>query len=169
MSDEIRNRVAESGIINLDPADFYPKENILELDIKPWLFQGLLLKEKDFRKYLADHDWSQYHKKSVGVYCSQDAIIPQWAYMLLASYLNESGARFYVGKEDEVAQQILVENIASHEYKQYADSRIIIKGCGEYPIPDRAYLELTKRLTPLAKSVMYGEACSTVPIYKKKK
>ncbi|MGB0429244.1 MAG: DUF2480 family protein, partial [Bacteroidia bacterium] len=119
--------------------------------------------------YLADYNWEQYHKKTVGVYCSNDAIIPQWAYMLLATYLNDAGAKFYVGKKGSVAQQILTENIISHDYSKNANGRVIIKGCGEYPIPDSAYLELTKRLTHFAKSVMYGEACSTVPIYKKKK
>ncbi len=169
MPDEIINRVAESGIMNLDPADFYPKEHILELDIKPWLFQGLLLKEKDFRAYLKEHNWEQYSNNYVGVYCSADAIIPQWAFMLLATYLSSCGAKYYLGQKEKVAQLVLSENIQCHDYNQYRDAKVIIKGCGDYPIPDSAYLELTKKLIPLAKSVMYGEACSTVPIYKKKK
>lgn len=169
MPDQIVNRIAQSGIIDLDPADFYPKSNILELDIKPWLFQGLLLKEKDFRTNLTEHNWQQYENQTVAVFCSADAIIPQWAYMLLGAYLAQVNCQYFVGTKTEVAQTILLKTIAAHDYSKYQDQRIIIKGCGDYPIPDGAYLELTKNLTPIAKSVMYGEACSTVPIYKKKK
>lgn len=169
MPEEIVNRVAQSGIVNIDPADFYPKYDILELDIKPWLFQGLLLKEKDFRAALAEHDWSAYAGKHVVVFCSSDAIIPQWAYMLLASYLQPVDCEFGRGTREEYITQKIMEAISQADYNQYQDARVIIKGCGDYPIPDFAYLELTKRLMPMTKSVMFGEACSTVPIYKKKK
>ena len=169
MPEEIVNRVAQSGIINLDPADFYPKFEITELDIKPWLFQGLLLKEKDFRQHLVAHNWQQYEGKHVAVFCSADAIIPQWAYMLLASHLQPTASGFSVGTSSDFTHDYMMQAISEHDYKQYLDARVILKGCGDYPIPDFVYLELTKRLVPVAKSVMFGEACSTVPIYKKKK
>lgn len=169
MSNEIVNRVVQSGIVNIDPADFYPKFEIIELDIKPWLFQGLLLKEKDFRASLASHDWTVYQGKHVVVFCSSDAIVPQWAYMLLASCLQPVDCQFARGTREQYIQQQILESIKAADYTQYTDARVIIKGCGEFPIPDFAYLELTKRLMPMTKSVMFGEACSTVPIYKKKK
>jgi len=163
------NRVAQSGIVNLDPEDFYPKFEIQELDIKPWLFQGLLLKEKDFRASLAEHDWLAYKGKHVCVYCSSDAIIPQWAYMLIATYLQPVDCEFQKGTKEEFIHQYMSEAIRNVDYSTFADARVIIKGCGQHPIPDFVYLELTKRLMPVTKSVMFGEACSTVPIYKKKK
>lgn len=168
MSNEIINRVAQSGIINLDPADFYPKFTIQELDIKPWLFQGLLLREKDFRQAIQDHNWQTYEQQYVAVYCSADAIIPQWAFMLLASSLQPVAKQFFLGTKNQFAEMLVLKAIEQTDFSIYQNQRVIIKGCGDYPIPNAAYLEITKHLVPLAKSIMYGEACSTVPIYKKK-
>lgn len=169
MPNEILNRVAQSNIINLDPADFYPKFNIQTLDIKPWLFQGLLLKEKDFREHLAGHNWQQYQGAHVAVYCSADAIIPQWAHMLLAVYLQQANCTFMWGSKQAFIERLMLSAISAHDFSSCQGKPVIIKGCGQYPIPDSAYVAITQQLYPIAKSIMYGEACSTVPIYKQKK
>lgn len=169
MAQEIVNRVEQSGLVSLDLGDFYPKENILTLDIKPWLFQGLLLKEKDFRQHLSTHNWEQYQDKMVNVICSSDAIIPNWAYMLLAVELQKVALDFASDGEEALITRGYIRNFDKANFQEYEDARIIMKGCGFGPTPPTVFMEATRRLKPLAKSIMFGEPCSTVPVYKKPK
>lgn len=166
--DEFRNKVAESGIITIDPAQFYPSEEIIEFDLKDFLFMGLILKEKEFRESLKNLDIQKYSGKIVAVHCSADAIIPVWAYMLVASLLTPVASAIIMGNQQEVIRQIILSRIASLETSDYADKRLVIKGCGELAIPADAYMSLTNKLRPIAKSIMYGEPCSTVPVFKRK-
>jgi len=168
MSDAIVNKVAESGLITLDLEKFLPTEPVVLFDLKDYLFMGLILKEKDFRAATQQHDWTQYEGKNVAVACTANAIIPVWAYMLVASYLQPYAVEVIYGTVDDLKNQVLMKNLQQLDVSEYADKRIVVKGCGEVAIPDRAYLEATKKLRPVAKSIMYGEPCSTVPIYKKK-
>jgi len=166
--EEIINRVAESSIITLDLEQFYPKGEVAVFDMKDHLFMGLILKEKDFRAALQTLDWEQYRDKNVALTCSADAIIPVWAYMLVASYLQPIAREIIFGDEATLIQTIILRKIAALDANEYTDKRVVIKGCGEIKIPDAAYMEVTAKLRPVAKSIMYGEPCSTVPIYKKK-
>ena len=168
MSDAIVNKVAESGLITLDLEKFLPGNPVVLFDLKDYLFMGLILKEKDFRAAMQQHDWAQYQDKYVAVACTADAVIPVWAYMLVASYLQPFATDVVYGTEEELINQVLMKNLQQLDVSVYADKRIVVKGCGDVPIADRAYLEITKRLRPVAKSIMYGEPCSTVPIFKKK-
>jgi hypothetical protein len=168
MSDTIINKVAESGLITLDLEAYYPTEEIVVFDLKPYLFMELILKEKEFRQALQEHDWSQYKEKIVAVHCSADAIIPMWAYMLVASYLQPFAENIIVGTEEDARRQLFLRNINAIYTGPFTDQRIVIKGCGDLPIGEYAYLEITKRLRPIAKTIMYGEPCSTVPVYKRK-
>lgn len=166
----IVNKVTQSGIITLNLEDFLPKENeILEFDLKPFLFKEMILREKDFRTAIAAFDWSIYDGKIVAVFCSVDAIIPMWAYMLIGSLLEPYSTEVQYGIPSIVASNILLQNIQSINASEYEDKRVIIKGCGEHPLPEAAYLTITQKLKPFVKSLMYGEPCSTVPIYKMKK
>ena len=169
MPEEIINKISQSELLTLDPEQFYPKENIRIFDLKPFLFMELILKEKDFRAALQDKDWSLFSQALVGVYCSADAVIPVWAYMLVASYLQPFARAVFLGDEKTVLQQWITDRIRELNLEDYRDKRIVIKGCGDKGIGDFAYLELTKLLRPVAKSIMYGEPCSTVPIFKKSK
>ena len=167
MSEPFINKVAESGIITLNLEEFFPKEQVVIFDIKDYLFMGLILKEKDFRQALKDLNLEEYKNKIVAVVCSAEAIIPMWAYMLISSVLLQTAHAVMMGDENEVIKKILIKNIQQIEIKEFTDKRIVIKGCGETPIPEEAYLEITNLLRPVAKSIMYGEPCSTVPVYKK--
>lgn len=168
MSDIIINKVAESGLIELDLAEYYPKGEIAIFDLKPFLFRELILKEKDFREALKNYDFSVYQNKYVAVTCSSDAIIPVWAYMLIASYLQPYAKDLVAGDENFLHKTLFLKNIAAINVNDYTDKRIVVKGCGDLPIGEFAYLEITKLLRPVAKSIMYGEPCSTVPVYKKR-
>jgi len=168
MEGPISNKVAESGLTTLDLEAFYPKEEIAVFDLKDYLFMGLILKEKDFREALKNLDVTQYSNKTVAVTCSADAVIPMWAYMLVASYLQPVATDVAFGTSETIKKQLLLKNIAQLFVADYTDKRVVIKGCGDLPIDEAAYLEATKLLRPVAKSIMYGEPCSTVPIYKKK-
>ena len=167
MSEPFINKVAESGIITLNLEEYFPKEPVVIFDIKDYLFMGLILKEKDFRQALKDLNLDEYKNKIVAVVCSAEAIIPMWAYMLISSVLLQTAHAVMMGNENEVIKKILIKNIQQIEIKEFTDKRIVIKGCGETPIPEEAYLEITNLLRPVAKSIMYGEPCSTVPVYKK--
>ena len=167
MSDAIVNKVSESGLITLDLEQYYPREEVVLFDLKDYLFMGLILKEKDFREALKNQDWEVYRKKYVGVTCSADAIIPPWAYMLAASYLQPVAKDVIMGDEKEVHKTIFLQNIQGIDINEFTGQRVVVKGCGETPIGEFAYMEITKRLRPVAKTIMYGEPCSTVPIYKK--
>lgn len=167
MSEPFVNKVAESGLITLDLEQFYPRDPIAVLDLKEYLFMGLILKEKDFREALKNTDWSLYQDKNVAIICTADAIIPVWAYMLLASYLQPVAKEIIMGDEKELFKTLFLKNIAAVNPLDYADQRVVIKGCGETPIPEYVYMEITRLLRPVVKSIMYGEPCSTVPVYKK--
>jgi len=169
MSDEIINKVAESGLITIDLENYLPKkESIAVFDLKDFLFMGLILKEKDFREALKQQDWEKYRNKNVAITCTTDAIIPVWAYMLVTTYLQPVAKETIVGDEKEIYKTVFLKNISSIQEAEFADKRIVLKGCGETPIDDFAYAEATRKLLPVAKSIMYGEPCSTVPVYKKK-
>lgn len=162
------NKIAASGLITLKMEDFWPGAELAELDIKDYLFKELLLKEKDFREAMKAHDWSQYKGKVLLVYCSTDAIIPMWAYMLIAAYAAPQADDVFQGKPEDYYRQHYTQRLKEIDLAPYQDQRIILKGCTDgKSIPPQAYLELTKRLRPVAKSIMFGEPCSTVPIYKK--
>lgn len=163
----IVNKVAESGIITLDLAPYVHTENVAAFDLKPFLFREMILKEKDYRASLQAHDWNQYQGMDVAVMCSVEAIIPVWAYMLAASYLQPVAASVYYGTPEELTKVLIQQRINSIDITEYTDKRVVIKGCGDTPIPDAAYLAVTQHLRPVVKSLMYGEPCSTVPIYKR--
>lgn len=165
--EEIRNKIAESGLINLDIAVFKPnEESIVEFDIANHLWQGLVLKEKDFRAFLAEHDWNSYQDKNVYVHCSADAIVPTWAYMLVASKLVGIAHLAIVGSKLDIQKALIAKSIEEFDLSKYQDERFIIKGCSEIVDPAFAMVKLTQKLQPIAKSIMYGEPCSTVPVYK---
>ena len=164
----IVNKVAESGIITLNLEQFLPN-NMMMFDMKSFLFMELILKEKDFRAALLTHDWTKYEHKNVYITCTADAIIPVWAYMLVVSYLQPFAQKVLLANEADAQKIWILEHIQNTETDMYIDQRIVIKGCGEIEIPNEAYVAITQKLRPIAKSIMYGEPCSTVPIFKKKK
>ncbi len=166
MAEEIINKVSQSTLLTLDLEAFYPTNPIRIFDLKPFLFMELILKEKDFRAALLSADWSQYRDETVGIYCSADAVIPVWAYMLVTSYLQPFAKDILMGDEQAVLRQLITHRIQQLNPAEYKDKRVVVKGCGDKKIGDFAYLEITKLLRPVAKSIMYGEPCSTVPIYK---
>ncbi|MHA4811602.1 DUF2480 family protein [Flavitalea flava] len=168
MSDEIINKVAQSALLSLDLEDYYPKEEILVFDLKNYLFMEMILKEKEFRAALQNTDWSIYQDKIVAVTCSTEAIIPLWAYMLIAVYLQPFARDIIMGDEQTALQQTFLARLAAINLEEYTDKRVVIKGCGDFGIGGYAYMEIAKRLRPVVKSIMYGEPCSTVPVYKKK-
>ncbi len=161
------NKVAESGIITFNLEDLYPKEEVIVFDMKDYLFMGLILKEKDFREALKIVNKSVFENKITTLTCSADAVIPMWAYMLVASLLQPVSKEIFYGNESTVKEKILLRNIDNINAEQYTDTRVVIKGCGELPISEAAYVAITKKLRPVAKSIMYGEPCSTVPVFKK--
>lgn len=167
MENEIINKVANSGLINLDLEDYYVKGTRKLIDIKDQLYMGMILKEKDFREWIKTNNWSQYQDSFVAVYCSEDAIIPVWAYMLVAAALEPFAKRVVFGDLEALETELYKEVIDGLEVNEFTDQRLIIKGCGNLPVPRAAFLMLTRKLQPIAKSIMYGEACSTVPIYKR--
>ena len=169
MEDVIVNKVAESGLITLDLEEYYPKEETAIFDLKNYLFMELILKEKDYREALKNLDWSVYQYKNVAITCSADAVIPMWAYMLAATYLQPVAKEVIFGNEDFLHRTLFLKNLSKIKTTEFADKRVVIKGCGDKSISETAYVEITKLLTPVAKSIMYGEPCSTVPIYKKAK
>ena len=161
------NRVAESGLITLNLEDFFPKEGIAVFDIKDYLFMGLILKEKDFREACKNHDWAQYEDKHLVIDCTADAIIPVWAYMLVAAQAAPFAKEIFQGDVDNFYKTYYAQKLADFDAAQYKDKRIVIKGCSDKPVPPAAYVNLTHKLQPFAQSIMYGEPCSTVPIFKR--
>jgi hypothetical protein len=168
MEETIVNKVAASGLITIDLEEYYPKGESGVFDLKDYLFRGLILKEKDFRAALQELDWEQYRDKNVAITCSADAIIPRWAFMLVATYLQPIAKEIVFGDEKALQQTLLLKNMSAINGEDYADKRVIVKGCGDVDIPEAAYVEITNKLRPYVKSIMYGEACSNVPIFKKK-
>ena len=168
MDEVFINKVSESALITVNLEDYYPKEAVVVFDMKDYLFMGLILKEKDFREALKNLDLTVFTNKAVAVTCSADAVIPVWAYMLVASYLQPVATEVLFGTEEELKKQLLLKNIEALPIEEFAGKRVVIKGCGDLPIGEAAYLKATKLLRPIAKSIMYGEPCSTVPIFKRK-
>ncbi|MVT07129.1 DUF2480 family protein [Chitinophaga tropicalis] len=166
--EEIVNKVAQSGLLTIDLEDYYPKEETVEFDMKQHLFMEMILKEKDFRAALQTWDWEQYRNKNVAIFCSADAVIPFWAYMLVMTYLEPVANFAAFGSKEDVFKVQFMKNLAAIDVNEYADKRIVIKGCGDKGAGEAAYVEITRLLRPVVKSLMYGEPCSTVPIYKKK-
>ncbi|HMC02263.1 MAG TPA: DUF2480 family protein [Flavobacteriaceae bacterium] len=168
MPKEIINRVANSKLITIDLEDYYPEGERVLFDIKDWLFQGLVIREKEFRDHVKQHDWSQYKNTYVALTCSADAIIPSWVYLLIASSLSAFAKKVVVGSLADLEASIYQDIISNLDVSTYKDKPIVIKGCSNKPIPDTAYTLLISRLTKISKSIMFGEACSTVPLYKNK-
>jgi len=168
MDSIIINKVAESGIVSFDLEDLYPKEEIKVFDLKNFLFMELILKEKDYRLALQQLDWSVYADKNIAILCSADAIVPVWAYMLAVTYLQPIAKTVVLGDEKRLIESVLINRIEQLNTNDYKDKRIVVKGCGEVVIPESAYVAITNKLLPVVKSILYGEPCSTVPLYKKK-
>jgi len=168
MSGEIINRVANSALITMDLTDYAPKETIAILDAKDFLFEGVILKEKKFRNTLKEFDFSVYTDKIVALYCSSDAIVPMWAFMLLTSYLNNSASKIYFGTKEEVFQKIFSDNIDAIDAAEFENKKVIVRGCGQVPLTEALYIAITKKLQNTVSSLMFGEACSAVPVFKKK-
>jgi hypothetical protein len=167
--DEIVNKVANSVLEVFDLEDYYPSGIRTQLDISQWLLDGFLLKEKDFREALKNHDWSQYQNHFVAIYCSTDAIVPAWASILVTVYLSPFAKKVVVGNFIDLETSLYQEILSTLDYSKYQDKPIILKGCSKKPVPESAYIMAIQKLQPFAKSIMYGEACSAVPLYKKSK
>jgi hypothetical protein len=167
MNSPFVNKVAESGILTINLEEFYPADEIAVFDMKDYLFMGLILKEKDFREALKNLDIEKFREKYIALTCSADAVIPMWAYMLVSSLLQPVSKDIIYGSEDQAVQSLMLKRISEINPEEYNDKRIVIKGCGELPVAESAYIEITKKLRPVAKSIMYGEPCSTVPVFKK--
>lgn len=166
--DEIVNRVANSALQVFDLEDYYPEGERAVLDISQWLWEGFVLREKEFRDALKNHDWSQYQGKYIALHCSTDAIVPAWAYMLVMVYLQPFAKKGVQGTVKDINIAIYNELLNGLDYEPYAGKPVIIKGCSRKPVPQEAYVMATQKLMPFAKSIMFGEACSSVPLYKKK-
>lgn len=164
----IVNRVAQSKLVTLDLEAYYPEGKRVLLDIKEWLYEGLILKEKEYRAYVNGHDWEQYEGQYVALFCSTDAIVPGWAYMLLATKLQPYAKKVVVGTLEELETSVYQTIIENLDLSNFKDRPVIIKGCSNKPVPDNAYLFITSRLQNVAKSILYGEACSSVPLFKRK-
>ncbi|MGJ8733301.1 MAG: DUF2480 family protein [Cellulophaga sp.] len=167
-SNEIINRVASSKLVTFDLEDYFPKGEKVLLDIKNWLFEGFILKEKDFRDHIANHNWEQYNNAYVAVYCSTDAIVPGWAYMLVTAHLQPHAKYIVQGNLEQMYSSVYQSIISELDFSVYKDKPVIIKGCSNKPVPPNAYLWATAKMQSFAKSIMYGEACSSVPLYKRK-
>lgn len=169
MSEEVINKVANSGIVTIDLEEHFQDGERVLLDVKPLLFQELILKEKDFREFVKNNDWSVYKDKFVAITCTNEAIVPTWAYMLLSLVLEPFAKKIVFGNLEQLETILFEEALSKTDYSQFKGARVIIKGCSNKPVPVNAYVRLTAALKPFAKSIMYGEPCSTVPLYKSKK
>lgn len=167
--DEIINRVANSALEVFDLEDYYPVGTRTQIDLAQWLLEGFLLKEKDFREALKNHDWAQYNNHFVAIHCSTDAIVPAWATILVTTYLTPFAKKVVLGTIADLNTALYQEILPTLDYKVYQDKPVIIKGCSKKPVPESAYIMAVQKLQPFAKSIMYGEACSAVPLYKKAK
>ncbi len=169
MAEGIINKVANSKLVSFNLEDYHTKGERQVFDIKDWLFQGMILKEKDFRNYVKEHYWSQYQGMNVAIVCSADAIVPTWAYMLIATKLEPHANMLIFGSKAELENALFQQALSKIDINDYKDAKVVIKGCGDIPVPDYAYVEITRLLRPHVSSIMYGEPCSTVPLYKVKK
>lgn len=168
MSEEIINRVSQSKLVTFDLEEFYPSGKRTLLDVKDWLYEGIILREKEFREILENHDWSQYDNNYVAITCSTEAIVPGWAYMLVATKLQPFAKRIVQGSLEDLETSLYYKIIEEIDFEEYRDKPVIVKGCSRKPVPPNAYILLTQKLQGVAKSLMYGEACSSVPLYKRK-
>ncbi|WP_335966745.1 DUF2480 family protein [Galbibacter sp. PAP.153] len=168
MQEEIINRVAQSKLETFNLEDYYPEGERVLFDIKDWLLEGFLLKEKDFREKAKNHDWEQFQGTYIALTCSTDAIIPAWAFMLITTYVSPYANKVIIGTLEQLESSIYQDIIKDIDVSFYNDKPVIIKGCSKKPVPQNAYIMITNKLLPIAKSVMYGEACSSVPLYKRK-
>ena len=167
--EEIKNKVKESGLVQMDLADFKPQIAIEGIDLATQLWQGFVLREKDFRTWIQEEDWSKYTEKAIYIHCSADAIVPTWAFMLVASALVGKAKTIVVGNKSDLEKQLIAENIQILDLENYKEKRVIIKGCIDISCPEFAMVTLLNKLQPFVLSIMYGEPCSTVPVYKKSK
>lgn len=168
MDEEIINRVASSKLVVVDLEDYYPKGERIIFDIKKWLFEELVLREKEFRMHVATHDWAQYQNQYVALTCTSDAIVPAWAFMLLTMHLQPYAKKTVIGSLEQLETSIFQDLIEDLNVEEFLDKPLIIKGCTQKPVPANAYIFLAEKLRPIAKSIMYGEACSSVPLFKRK-
>jgi len=168
MPEEIINKVAQSKLVTFDLEDYYPKGERKVLDLKDWLYEGFILREKEFREHLTVHDWEHYQDTFVALNCSTDAIVPGWAYMLVTTKLQPYAKKIVQGSLVDLETSIYQKIIDDLDVSEFEDRLVIIKGCSRKPVPQNAYLFITEKLLPVAKSIMYGEACSSVPLYKRK-
>jgi len=166
--EEIINRVSQSKLITFNLEDYYPKGKRIRIDIKDWLYEGFILREKDFRELLEKHDWESYQDSYVALCCSTDAIVPGWAYMLIATKLQPYTKKVIIGSLEDLESSLYQTILENLDVSSYVDKPVIIKGCSNKPVPPNAYLWATTKIQAVAKNVMYGEACSSVPLYKKK-
>nr|WP_294773521.1 DUF2480 family protein [uncultured Flavobacterium sp.] len=167
--DEIINRVANSALEVFDLEDYYPNGTRTQIDISQWLLEGFLLKEKDFREALKNHDWAQYQNHFVAIHCSTDAIVPAWATILVTTYVAPFAQKVVLGNITDLNTALYQDILPTLDYSAYQDKPVIIKGCSKKPVPESAYIMAVQKLQPFAKSIMYGEACSAVPLFKKGK
>lgn len=165
---EIINKIASSSLQTLNLEEFYLAGERVVFDLRPYLFQELILKEKDFREFVKTNDWAAFAGKHVAITCSVDAIVPTWAYMLLSTALSAHAASVYFGSLSQMEEFLFVESISKINVEDYRDKKVVIKGCGDIAVPTNAFVIVSRLLRPVAKSIMYGEPCSTVPIYKSK-
>ena len=166
--EEIINKVAESELITFNLEQYYSTNERLLFDIKDCLFMGLILKEKDFREFIKTHDWEKYRNKNIAITCSADAIIPTWAYMLIAARLSGIAGFYVFGSLSDLENALLMNALSTVNPEDFRDKKVVIKGCGHLPVPVYAYVEISRLLLPVVSSIMYGEPCSTVPVFKKK-
>ncbi|GHM99673.1 hypothetical protein WSM22_11630 [Cytophagales bacterium WSM2-2] len=169
MEEEIINKVSASSLVTFDLEELYVPGDRTLFDIKDLLFQGLILKEKDFRDFIKAHDWTQYTDKHVAIVCSADAIIPTWTFMLLTVALQPFAATVIFGSLEDLETQLFRRKLDAIEWQKYVHAKVVVKGCSKVPVPISAYVEVVNRLRPIASSIMFGEACSTVPLFKSKK
>lgn len=168
MEKEITNKIEQSGLIEINLDEFYPSGERAVIDVKDNLFQGLILKEKDFREYVKTNDWARYQDKFVAITCTADAIVPTWAYMLIAAALQPYAKKYVFGNLNTLETVLFNDAFSAIDPEKYRDKKVMVKGCGNVPVPESAFVEIVSLLSPVASSVMFGEACSTVPVYKKK-
>lgn len=165
---EIINRVANSKLMTFDLEDHYPEGKRVLFDISKWLLEGIVLREKDFREQAQNHDWTQYQNNFVALHCATDAIVPAWAYILVSLHLVPFAKKTVVGNLETLETVLFSEVLSKLDFEEFVDKPVIIKGCAHKPIPENAYVLLAQKLQPIAKSIMYGEACSSVPLFKRK-
>ena len=166
---EIVNKVAASELKVFDLEDYYPKQEIAKLDVAQWLFEGFILKEKEFRQQLKEYNWEQFQNRIITIYCSSNAILPSWAFILVTSHLIPFASKIVAGTDADLIAELYLEALSEIDYSVYTNKSVILKGCAKKAVPQSAYLMAIQKLQPFAKTIMYGEACSAVPIFKKSK